>query len=200
MRVHLVLLGAMVLGGAVPVACGGEPTTNFGPADGIVGRAAPQPTLSSTSTATSTATGTATTPPADDADTPPDDDGGTTTGAESGAPATCPVSWANDVFPLLESTGSGACGSATCHASGGQVPSVLDGNPAGTYTGFTNLTVINNIPYIAPGNTSAAASAMDCNLVTATCGPAMPVSPTGTLSQAQKTTIDTWIKCGAPQN
>jgi hypothetical protein len=198
MRVHWLLLGVMLVAGAAPTACGGDETTNFGPADGLVGRTAPAPTA--TATGTSTATGTATTPPAGDAGTPPpDDDGGTTPPAEAGAGA-CAVSWTNDVFPLLESTGSGSCGGATCHANGGQQPTILDNNPTGTYNSLKGYTLLNNVGYIVPGNTNLSDSAMDCNLVLATCGATpMPEAP-GALSTAQKTTISTWLACGAPEN
>jgi hypothetical protein len=205
MRVHWVLLGVMIGGGAAPAACGGESDTAFGPPDGLVGRSAPAPTAtassSATSTATATATGTATTPPAGDSGSPPPgDDSGTTGSPEGGGTGTCAVSWSTDVFPLLESTGSGSCGSAACHASGGQQPTVIDGNAAGTYDNLKAYTLLNGVGYIVPGDTNVADSAMDCNLVTGTCGASpMPASP-GTLSGTQKTTIDTWVKCGAPQN
>lgn len=196
MRVHWVLLGLMLAGGAAPAACGGETETTFGPPDGLVGRTAPPPTSSATTTATSTSTGT--TPPAGEGGSPPpEDDAGTT---EDGGTGSCAVSWTTDVFPLLESTGSGSCGSAACHANGGQQPNVLDGNATGTYNALKGYTLLDNVGYIVPGNTNPADSAMDCNLVTSTCGAvAMPQAP-GALSQAQKTTIDTWIKCGAPEN
>jgi hypothetical protein len=197
MRIHGLLLGMMVVAGAIPVACGGETDTTFGPPDGLVGRAAPPPTT----TATTTTTGTGTTPPAGDGGSPPPStDGGTTPPAEGGTTGTCAVSWANDVFPMLESTGSGSCGSAACHANGAQQPPVLDGNAAGTYNAFKGYTLLNNVGYITPGDTSPAGSSMDCNLVTNSCGAGvMPMAP-GALSAAQKTTIDVWIKCGAPQN
>jgi hypothetical protein len=110
------------------------------------------------------------------------------------------VSWTTDVFPMLESTGSGSCGSAACHANGGQQPNILDGNATGTYNSLKGYTLLNNVGYIVPGNANPADSAMDCNLVTSTCGAdAMPLAP-GALTATQKTTIDTWIKCGAPEN
>lgn len=199
MRVHWVLLGVMFAGAAAPAACGGETDTTFGPPDGLVGRTAPPPT----STATTTTTGTGTAPPPEGdsgSPPPPPGDSGTTGTPETGGTVGCAVSWTTDVFPMLESTGSGTCGSAACHANGGQQPNVLDGNPTGTYNAFKGYTLLNGTGYITPGNTSPTASSMDCNLVTSSCGAiAMPEAP-GALSQAQKTTIDTWIKCGAPEN
>jgi len=201
MRVHWLLLGIMVGAGAVPVACGGETDTSFGPPDGLVGRTAPSATATATTTTTSTTTGTgtATTPPAGDSGAPPEEDGGGTPTPEGGG-GTCAVSWTNDVFPLLESTGVGTCGSAACHANGGQQPTILDGNATGTYNSLKGYTLLNNVGYIVPGNDSVTGSAMDCNLVTSTCGATpMPEAP-GALTAGNKTTIDTWIKCGAPEN
>ena len=80
------------------------------------------------------------------------------------------------------------------------MPYILDGNAAGTYNTLKGYTTINAKPYIAPGDTNIADSTMDCDLVTATCGAnKMPLAP-GALSATQLTTIDTWVKCGAPQN
>jgi hypothetical protein len=205
MRVHWLLLGSMVLGGVASAACVGETDTNYGQADGIVGRQAPTATSSATGSTTSTATSTSTgtQPPSGDGGTmSTEGDSGTATSPEGGTTTgSCAVSWTNDVFPMLESTGTGACGNAACHANGGQQPTVLDGNATGTYNSFKGYTLINNVGYITPGNTNVTGSAMDCNLVTGSCGAdPMPLAPTGTLSATQKTAIDTWIKCGAPLN
>jgi hypothetical protein len=201
MRVHWVLLGMMVVGGALPVACGGETDTAYGPPDGLVGRTAPTATATATTTTTTTTTGTGTTPPpAGDSGSPPPTDAGGTPTPDAGGTGACAVSWANDVFPMLESTGSGSCAGAACHANGAQQPTILDGNAAGTYNSLKGYTLLNAVGYITPGNTDPAGSSIDCNLVTNSCGAGvMPLQP-GTLSAAQKTTIDTWVKCGAPQN
>jgi hypothetical protein len=208
MRFHSsVLLGLLFAAGALPAACGGETDTHYGPPDGLVGRQAPQPTATSTGSSSgggsSSSGGDSGMPPP-----PPADAGeaGTTPGNDSGTPpaeggtGSCAVSWTNDVFPMLESTGTGACGGGTCHASGAQPPTILDGNAAGTYNSLKGYTLINAKPYIAPGDTNLADSTMDCDLVTGTCGAnRMPLAP-GVLSPTQLTTIDTWVKCGAPQN
>ena len=200
MRVHWLLLGVMVGVGVLPAACGGEAETSYGPPDGLVGRTAP--TATATATTTTTATGTATTPPVGDSGSPPPavDSGGGTPTPEGGTTGTCAVSWTTDVFPMLESNGSGSCGSAACHANGAQQPTILDNNATGTYNSLKGYTLLNNVGYITPGDPNVGGSAMDCNLVTGTCGAnPMPLAP-GTLSATQKTTIDTWIKCGAPDN
>lgn len=200
-----VLVGVMAVAGAIPAACGGETSTAYGPPDGLVGRAAPEPTTTATGTTpgTTPGTGTGAPPPAGDAGAPAaTGDAGTTPTPESGTTTLgCSVSWATDVFPMLESTGSGACGNTTCHANGAQPPTVLDGNPGGTYNSFKGYMILDAKGYITPGDTNVADSTIDCNLVTNACGAGvMPLSPAGALSQAQKTTIDTWVKCGAPEN
>jgi hypothetical protein len=188
----LLFLGLMVAVGAAPAACGGETDTSYGPADELVNHPPPQPTTTATTTSTATTPSDAGPPPATDSGAP--GDGGST--------GPCSVSWTNDVFPMFESTGSGACGNTTsCHGNGLNTPQVLDGNAQGTYNVFKAYTLINALPYIAPNDTNPAHSTMECNLVTGACGGLpMPQAPTGTLSQMQKNTIDTWLKCGAPAN
>jgi len=204
MRLHSLLLVMMVAAGALPAACGGETDTRYGPPDGLVGRQAPQPTATTTTTTPLADGGTGMMPGNDSGSSGSSgsSSGGSVSssgGAETGT-GSCAVSWTNDVFPMLESTGSGACGGATCHANGAQAPTILDGNAAGTYNSLKGYTIINGKPYIAPGDTNIADSTMDCDLVTGTCGAnRMPLAP-GVLSTAQLTTIDTWVKCGAPQN
>ena len=202
----------MIGGGAAPLACGGETATKYGPPDGLVDRTPPQPTStaspdsgggssgggSGSGGSGGSSSGSSSGGVAGDSGSAGDTGGGSGGGSGGG---TCAVSWTKDVFPLLESTGSGACGSATCHANGATTPTVLDGNATGTYNQFKAYTIINGKGYITPGDTNTADSTMYCNLVTTSCGAnVMPIQPTGNLSTAQKTTIGTWIACGAPQN
>ena len=200
MRARAWILGGLLLSGAAPAACGSNATTDFGPPDGVVGRSAPMPSTTATTTATATSS------------SMPADAGGSETGSSSGSGSSsggkmqgdggttsCTVSWAKDVFTLFESTGSGSCGTAACHGAT-QLPTVTDGDAGATYANFKAYSAIDALPYIAPGDTNPAHAAMECNLVTGSCGAeAMPASP-GTLSAAQKMTIATWLKCGSPQN
>jgi hypothetical protein len=104
------------------------------------------------------------------------------------------------VFPILESTGPGACGNAACHG-GTNPPTVTDNNAAATYAALSKYN-INGKPVVATGVVDPAGSSLECDLgiVTPVCGIAqMPEAP-GVLSAANKTTIDTWVKCGAPNN
>ncbi len=103
------------------------------------------------------------------------------------------------MFTALQNDGS--CGSSTaCPANGGQQPTFLNGNAGGTYNIFKGYTGINNKPYIAPSDTNAADSMIDCDLSTQSCGAnLMPLSP-GQLTATDKANIDTWVTCGSPQN
>jgi hypothetical protein len=87
-----------------------------------------------------------------------------------------------------------------CHG-GTNPPTIVDGNAATTYT---NMSVynINGKPLFKTGDTNPSDSTIECDLgiQTPVCGIAqMPEAP-GALSGANLTTIDTWVKCGAPNN
>jgi hypothetical protein len=112
----------------------------------------------------------------------------------------CTVSWASQVYPILESTGHGACGTSTCHG-GATAPTIVDGNAGLTYTNLTAYT-INGSKYVAAGNTNPTASSIQCNTgaTQPACGlGVMPLAP-GALTAADHTTIQTWLACGAPNN
>jgi len=111
------------------------------------------------------------------------------------------VSWANQLFPALQNDGQ--CGSSTaCHASGGNLPTFLNANAAGTYNSFAQYTQLENKPYIKAGDTNVADSTIDCSLDTQTCYTltAMPTSPPANWTAADKTMVQTWVACGAPNN
>jgi hypothetical protein len=104
------------------------------------------------------------------------------------------------VFPILKSSGDGKCASAACHG-GASTPTITDADPAGTYATLAAYAV-NGAAYIVAGDSNPADSSFECNLGIAqpSCGLlAMPQSP-GALSAADRQTIDTWVRCGAPQN
>jgi hypothetical protein len=110
------------------------------------------------------------------------------------------VSWATTIFPYFESTGSGTCATQICHG-GTNAPTIVDGDPATTYTNLTTYT-INGLHYLAAGQTNPAQSSIECNIgiTTPACGIAqMPEAP-GTLDATARTDITTWLTCGAPNN
>jgi hypothetical protein len=107
----------------------------------------------------------------------------------------CTVSWATDIYPSFESTGSGTCASAACHG-GTDAPTMVDNDPTTTYDTL-NKYQINGENYV--GGTS---SAILCSLgiTMPVCGTAqMPEAP-GILGSAVLTQISTWVQCGAPDN
>jgi hypothetical protein len=110
------------------------------------------------------------------------------------------VSWPATIFPYFESTGSGECGTQSCHG-GTNAPTIIDGNPATTYTNLTTYS-INGLHYLAAGQTNPAESSIECNIgiTTPLCGLAqMPTAP-GALNATARTDITTWLTCGAPNN
>jgi hypothetical protein len=78
---------------------------------------------------------------------------------------------------------------------------MIDGNAATTYTNLKAYT-INGKGVIVPGDANPSDSALECDLgiQQPVCGLGQMPQPPGTLNAAQRTTIDTWIKCGAPNN
>jgi hypothetical protein len=110
------------------------------------------------------------------------------------------VSWASDVYPLLQASGHGQCASSQCHG-GGSSPVIADSDPVGAYTTLTTF-MLNGGLYIAPGDPNPADSMIECNLSVTqpACGALpMPAAP-GAVTATDKQTIDTWIRCGSPQN
>jgi hypothetical protein len=224
MRLH-VLVGFVVLGGAVGIAaCGGETDTPFGPADGLYNTHAPQPgagpssssgssgggsnsSSSGSSSSSSGGGGSASGGSSGGSSSGTTGDGGSGeagsgsgggSGSGSGGNANCP-SWANTVFPALQNDGT--CGSSTaCHANGGQQPVFINGNATATYNQFTQYTQLEGKPYVKTGDTNANDSTIDCSLDTQTCFTTQKMPPVGTWTAADKTLIQQWVACGAPNN
>jgi len=98
----------------------------------------------------------------------------------------------------------GSCGSSTaCHASGGNQPTFLNGNAAGTYNTFSQYTLLENKPYIKLGDTNPGDTTIDCSLDTQTCYTLVPMpsaSVAANWSTTDKTLIHTWVLCGMPNN
>jgi hypothetical protein len=208
MRVHLLALGLVAIG-AIAAACGGETSTTYGPPDGLVNRPPPTPGPSngSSSGGSGSSSGSSSTSSTSSGSTSSSgsssgagDGGNGSSGGEGGATGPCSVSWSTTIFPYFESTGSGTCGTTTCHG-GTDAPTIVDGNPATTYTNLTTYT-INGLHYIAAGQTNPAQSSIECNtgITTPVCGIAeMPEAP-GVLSATARSNITTWLMCGAPNN
>jgi hypothetical protein len=111
------------------------------------------------------------------------------------------ASWKKDIFgAMLSATGTMKCGSSTgCHAAGGNTPTISGTDSDAAYASLAGYK-LSNKPYIDVCNTNNPdTSAIHGNLSGA-IPTQMPLSPGVTATADQLTTIDTWLKCGAPNN
>ena len=181
------------LGGA---ACSSDPGVTFGPPGGLSGKVLPQPTLSGGSSTPADAGA------APDAETVvAAGDAGVATGALDASP--CAVSWSAQIFPNMAATGKWKCGDSSCHG-GFQSPKVTS-DPRGTYAAFAAFTMTPPapaVPFVRAGSTTPSQSGIECNLSSTACGAQMPLTQTGAqaLTAAEVTMLDTWVRCGAPNN
>lgn len=140
---------------------------------------------------------------------PPSSDGGGLDGALcngkgpiDGGP--CSVSWKNDIWPMMSSSGVWKCGDSKCHGAQANQPGNLN-NEDNAYAALVGWTGTGGKPYINPCSTDPAQSAYVCNLDTTTaCGTRMPYSDnvlgSGPALPADSAKLQTWVKCGAPKN
>jgi hypothetical protein len=152
------------------------------------------------------------------------DDAGTTTTSEGGTTATtflcqssggtivdggaCAVSFATQIFPMMQAGGSLNCGGTTngCHGSSAAVAPKLDATmtAAGYYAVYANYAQVDNgnKPYFDPCSTDPTQSDFVCNTLAATatgeCGSSMPLGSPAT--SADQALIAQWVACGAPFN
>jgi len=111
---------------------------------------------------------------------------------------TCAVTFSKDV---LGAFGTAGCANPNCH--GGVVPRneprIEPSDAPAMWQEFQAFTISNGKPYINPCSTDDKQSMMACNLyASSACGVHMPT--TGQLTPDVITTIETWLKCGAPNN
>lgn len=103
---------------------------------------------------------------------------------------------------ILEAFRAASCQTAgSCH--GGvtppNLPRIDPDDPNGMWAEFASFKLSNGKLYINPCSTDPADSTMACNVSTsATCGAVMP--PGVGLPANVVTDIETWLKCGAPNN
>jgi hypothetical protein len=127
--------------------------------------------------------------------TPPasTDAGCANVGSDGGA---CPVSFKTDLMPIFKAN---SCTLTSCH-NGTYGPKMTDGQPEETWANLAakvNSTL--NKPYIKPCVTDPAASYIVDNLKrTPQGGQAMPQSTN--MSDPDIAKVETWVKCGAPNN
>lgn len=118
----------------------------------------------------------------------------------------CDVSFAEDVFPVLDTKG-GCAAASPCHQSGAKGLTLTPGDVASYYQALTSYTLDSPAePYIAPCD--PAGSTILCNLQLSDgsesefgkCGTLMPYTPAGSPTPAELDLIKDWIACGAPNN
>lgn len=116
----------------------------------------------------------------------------------------CDVSFSDDIMRIFGTpqAPSLACGVNDCH--GGLTPpaqpAIDPGKPADTYDAFQRFSA-GGKPYINPCSTNPEDSSMLCNLQppASACGSPMPKGG-GAFSAADLAAVDTWLKCGSPNN
>jgi hypothetical protein len=112
----------------------------------------------------------------------------------------CAVSFKTDVLGAFGKS-SPACSLPSCHGgTAPQYPPRIDpGDPATMYPELTTFKLSNGKPYINPCSADPTLAGIECNVAaTGGCGTHMPQG--GQLDPADITKIDTWIKCGSPNN
>ena len=111
----------------------------------------------------------------------------------------CAVSFATDI---LGAFGTAGCSAASCH--GGvtpfNLPRIEPSEGPAMWQEFQAFTISTGKPYINPCSIDDKLSTMGCNVLAApaTCGVHMPT--TGQLPPDVVTKIETWLKCGSPNN
>lgn len=118
--------------------------------------------------------------------------------ADGGA---CTVSFAKDV---LAEFGKADCANPNCHggATPRNEPRIEPSDGPAMWQEFQNFTLSTGKPYINPCSIDEKLSQMGCNLYAAgqvgACGVHMP--STGQLPPDAIIKIETWLKCGSPNN
>lgn len=114
---------------------------------------------------------------------------------------TCSVSFSKDI---LNSFGLANCGTTNCHggATPRNEPGIDPGDPGATWQHLQAFTISTGKPYINPCSTDDTTSTMGCNMIAegqpGACGVHMPSG--AQLPADAVTKINTWLKCGSPNN
>ncbi len=112
----------------------------------------------------------------------------------------CTVSFKTDVLGAFGAA-SPQCSLPSCHggATPPNPPRIDPGDPTGMYTEFAGFKLSNGAAYINPCSTDPTKAGIECNVAAQNgCGAHMPQG--GQLAADAITKIDTWLKCGSPNN
>jgi hypothetical protein len=133
-------------------------------------------------------------------------DGGLSAEASSCKPAgdgSCSVKWSTDLIPLFGEDGGWGCSKGgSCHG-GVAAPFVNNNDPRQAYDQLRAYTVIRGPtrPYINPCSLDPNDSTFLCNMAPPgpnACGSPMPKGAPSLPADLQK--LETWIRCGSPNN
>jgi hypothetical protein len=130
-------------------------------------------------------------------------DGGISGEAGACTPAgdgSCTVSWSKDLVPLFGEDGGWGCSKGgSCHG-GAASPPINNNDPKQAYDQLRAYKGIRNTPYINPCSLNPDDSTFKCNLsaAPATCGSPMPKGTAALPADMQK--LETWLRCGSPNN
>lgn len=112
----------------------------------------------------------------------------------------CAVKFSTDILAIF---GTANCQNTACHGgtSPRNEPGIEPSDGNGTWTKFQAFTMSTGIPYIDPCTTDDLASAMGQNLLENTGAKGGTHMPQGAqLEQADIDKVNTWLKCGSPNN
>ncbi len=195
----------LLAGWGLTLGCSSD-STHYGPPGGLTGKFLPMPTdvpdAASPGDVASDASAGSPSEPTDAGTTPPLDASSEAASTVDAAPA-CSVSWSGQIFPKMSASGAWKCADSSCHG-GFQSPKIgTDARAAyASLAAYKTQFAPTTLPYILPDSTDPQASAIECNLSGTACGPQMPVTSSGAqlLKSQDIATIDTWVRCGAPNN
>src|SRR5579883_453894 len=212
---------ALACAAVAAVGCSSVDSTNFGPPGGLTGKKLPLPSDtgdasgggSSSSGGAASSSGSSGGVSSSGGSTSSGGGASSSGGSSSGPPAdggsgdaaarACSVSWSSQIFPSMGATGKWKCADSNCHG-GFQSPRITT-DAGATYTTLAAYTLTQgpqHVAYIVPGNTDPTKSGIECNMSGSSCGPQMPITTGGASLPTQQDiqTIDTWVRCGAPNN
>ncbi|HVJ90770.1 MAG TPA: hypothetical protein VM580_13280 [Labilithrix sp.] len=144
--------------------------------------------------------------PSSDNDTPSGAGGGNVAkcvedGAQLvGDAGACEVSFKTDILGAFSAAN---CNDTVCHGGSNPQyePKIDPDDPTGTWNEFAGFTLRTGTLYINPCSTDPAESNIACNVNgDAPCGTLMPLGSTAGLGSTTVERIETWLRCGAPNN
>lgn len=111
----------------------------------------------------------------------------------------CAISFKTNILPAFKTANCQTAGSCHGGTNPPNQPRIDPDDPAGMWTEFSNFKLSNGKPYINPCSTDPAQSTIACNCnQAAPCGSVMP--PGTGLPANVVADIETWLKCGSPNN